>query len=355
MTVIPIGKDKDYNVYIGNDLIEKIGSLSLDVARGKKAALVCDSNVLELYADKIKKVLTSSGYDVYIFSFPAGEKSKNLETYTDILTFLSNNSFSRSDTVFALGGGVTGDMAGFAASTYMRGIKFVNIATTLLSMVDSSVGGKTGVDLPTGKNLVGTFYRPSAVFCPLETLNTLSEDIFNDGMAEVIKYGIIGNEILSFCEDKKTIKDNIEDIISKCVSIKNNVVSVDENESGPRRILNFGHTLAHSVEKLSDYNISHGKAVGFGIAAITRASVKKGLCESSFYKRIEKILAEYNLPLYTEFTPDQIYKASLSDKKFSGDEITVLMTRGEGQILFNKVDKKTLYDIILNAEVNNKK
>jgi 3-dehydroquinate synthase len=218
-----------------------------------------------------------------------GEKSKNSVTYINLLNFLAENHITRTDALLALGGGVVGDLTGFAAATFLRGIKFIQCPTTLLAMVDSSVGGKTAIDLECGKNLAGAFYQPSVVICDITTLDTLSEKIFYDGCAEVIKYGVIASEeLFEICRDG--FKDNIEEIIYRCVSIKRDIVMEDEFDTGMRQLLNFGHTIGHGIEACSKYYITHGTAVAIGMVLITKAAVKMNMCNEEVLVRLEKLI-----------------------------------------------------------------
>ena len=235
-------------------------------------AVITDSNVDKLYSNILISSLEKSGYKVSKFVFDAGEQSKNANTFVDILEFLANSGLTRSDCVFALGGGVVGDIAGFAASVYLRGIKFVQIPTTLLAAVDSSVGGKTAVNLPAGKNLVGAFHQPSLVLCDLDTLDTLPESVFQDGCAEVIKYGVIYDAGLFSHLAENGLAFEREYVISRCVELKRNVVEQDEFDTGARQMLNYGHTIGHGIEAQSGFSVTHGQAVAIGMAIVSRAS-----------------------------------------------------------------------------------
>ena len=267
-----------YDVLIEKGLLADAGKYIKDISKGKTAVIVSETNVFPIYGDKLKNTLVKEGFEVLSFIFPAGEESKNTETLVSLWEFLAENHITRSDTLIALGGGVTGDLTGFAAATFLRGIRYVGIPTTLLSMVDSSVGGKTAVDLKGGKNLAGAFYQPSLVLIDPDTLDTLPENIFSDGMAEVIKYGMIN--LPDFL--KKLEEDcDISDIIEISVKDKRDIVAVDEKDTGIRQLLNFGHTPAHSIELLSDFTISHGSAVAIGMVIMTKASIKAGLCEEN--------------------------------------------------------------------------
>jgi len=242
-----------------------------------------------------------------------------------------------------LGGGVTGDLTGFAAATYLRGIPFVQIPTTLLAMVDSSVGGKTAVDLPMGKNLAGAFWQPSLVICDCGAFDTLPAENLRDGVAEIIKYGVIADRCLFDLMSSNTIesllKDNLfEQIIKKCVIIKGGIVASDERDRGKRQILNFGHTIGHAIEKLSEYKISHGHAIALGMLFISRAGARSGISPASGSDEIEQVLRRYDFPLSSGFSADEIYKAALTDKKMSGDSIVIIVPDGIGACKAVKID-----------------
>jgi len=249
---------------------------------------------------------------------------------------LAENQLTRTDCTFALGGGVVGDLAGFAAATYLRGIRFIQIPTTLLAMVDSSVGGKTAIDIPAGKNLVGAFYQPSLVLCDPKTLDTLSKEIFADGCAEVIKYGIINDKQL-FEKLKSPIKPQIENVIEACVTDKRDVVNADERDVGVRQLLNLGHTAAHSIETISHFEISHGSAVAIGTAIISRAAAKLGYCPESDTNQIIAMLELYGLPTECPYTAGELAEVALRDKKRNGDTINLIVPFGIGNSQIHKI------------------
>ena len=335
-----------YDVLIEKGLLADAGRYIKDIAKGKTAVIISETNVFPLYGDILKNTLIKEGFEVLSFVFPAGEESKNTETLVSLWEFLAENHITRSDTLVALGGGVTGDLTGFAAATFLRGIRYVGIPTTLLSMVDSSVGGKTAVDLKGGKNLAGAFYQPSLVLIDPETLDTLPESIFSDGMAEVIKYGMI-----NLPDFLKKLEENcdISDIIEISVKDKRDIVAVDEKDTGIRQLLNFGHTPAHSVELLSDFTISHGSAVAIGMVIITKASVNAGLCEESALGTLLSLLRKYSLPEELVFSPESIADAALNDKKRSGDTITLVIPEKAGLCTLKKFPVSEVYSFISGA------
>lgn len=335
-----------YDVLIEKGLLADAGRYIKDIAKGKTAVIISETNVFPLYGGILKNTLIKEGFEVLSFVFPAGEESKNTETLVSLWEFLAENHITRSDTLVALGGGVTGDLTGFAAATFLRGIRYVGIPTTLLSMVDSSVGGKTAVDLKGGKNLAGAFYQPSLVLIDPETLDTLPESIFSDGMAEVIKYGMI-----NLPDFLKKLEENcdISDIIEISVKDKRDIVAVDEKDTGIRQLLNFGHTPAHSVELLSDFTISHGSAVAIGMVIMTKASVKAGLCEESALGILLSLLRKYSLPEELVFSPESIADAALNDKKRSGDTITLVIPEKAGHCTLKKFPVSEVYSFISGA------
>ncbi|MBQ8427207.1 MAG: 3-dehydroquinate synthase [Clostridia bacterium] len=332
---IRVKASKEYDVLIGSNLIYQAGVLLREVLNPCKIAVITDDTVDALYGKIIVNALEKGGFTVVKFSFLHGEGSKNLKTYGEILDFLAENELTRTDAVIALGGGVVGDMAGFCASTYLRGIKYVQIPTTLLAQIDSSVGGKTGVDLSAGKNLVGAFCQPSLVICDTEVLNTLPDEIFNDGMGEVSKYALLDQNIYDLINGEDMI---LSRLIYLCIDYKRRVVEEDEFESGKRKLLNLGHTTAHGVERLSCYTIPHGKAVAMGINIILDASLKRGYIDKGLYLKMKetvvKCVGEQTIP----YSIKDICNASLTDKKRSGDSITLVAVHGVGDCRTEKIN-----------------
>jgi 3-dehydroquinate synthase/3-phosphoshikimate 1-carboxyvinyltransferase len=338
MEIIEVNASKNYNIYIENGLLD---NLKFDYP---KIALITDNIVDELYADKL------SGIYTHKFVFPNGEQSKSVKTLTQIWSFLADAELTRSDLIIALGGGVVGDVAGFAASTYLRGINFVQIPTTLLAMVDSSVGGKTAVNIAEGKNLVGSFYQPDAVYIDPTVLSTQQNTDFADGIAEVVKYGMIKNKALfTLLEDNnlQTIKEHITQVIKTCVKIKSEIVAADEFDKSERMLLNFGHTLGHAIEKLGNFtNHTHGQAVSMGMSLITRH-----YCDLEIADRLEKTLHNYYLTTETNDDVEKILKCVKNDKKNFGDKLTYVICKeiGRGELVTIKGDE-FLFGTKLNAE-----
>ena len=325
MSKITVNASKTYNVYIERGLLPKIGSYAADILAPRKAAIISDSNVWPLYGDIVSNSLTAAGFEICHYVFPAGEKSKNANTYLSALNYLAEQKVSRSDLLIALGGGVVGDMTGFLAATYMRGISYIQVPTTLLAMVDSSVGGKTAIDLPAGKNLVGAFCQPKLVLCDIDTADTLNDDVFCDGCAEIIKYGVLYDEalfehLLSFGRDF-----NREYVISRCVELKRDVVALDEFDKGERQKLNLGHTIGHGIEAGSNFQISHGKAVAIGMAIVSKASANLGICSADTYARLVAALNKFDLPCTCKFESSTLCAYALSDKKRSGNQLNLIV------------------------------
>lgn len=346
MEIVKVSASKEYNVHIGSGFLDNVGEMLTKIKKPCRVVIVSDDTVFALYGERVKKSLTDKGYSVCEFVFPHGEESKSLENFGKIQEFCAENSITRTDLFVALGGGVTGDLTGFAAASYLRGVDFVQIPTTVLSMVDSSVGGKTAVNLKAGKNLCGAFYQPIAVYADCETLNTLPPETFNEGCAEVIKYGmILDGEFLTFLKNND-IRENIEYVIKRCVEIKRDVVDRDEFENGERKLLNFGHTIGHAIEKCSHLTISHGNAVAIGMVIACRGAYKMGLATEDFTEMLVKILKANGLPTTCEFTAEELYKISLSDKKRSQDTISLIIPEKYGLCKIEKISVDNLKEFI---------
>ena len=317
-----------YEVKIGSRLLDSLGSEVSACTGARRCVLVSGENVFPLYGDAALKSLRNAGMETYPLVFPAGEATKCLQRYGELLNFLAEKKLTRTDCVIALGGGVTGDLAGFAASTFQRGIAFVQVPTTLLAAVDSSVGGKTAVNLSAGKNQAGTFYQPSLVLCDTDTLDTLPVRERNSGFAEVIKYGILSDEPLFHALETGCI--DISEVIERCVRCKAEIVAEDEHDLGKRRLLNLGHTFAHAIENRSGYMLLHGEAVAVGTAMICRAAVSKGLLRQEDCARILSLLKAYDLPVETGFPAEELYSTLLLDKKFSGGMLHLIVPHAVG-------------------------
>ena len=325
MTTIQVHSSKTYDIHISKGLLNTVGTQVAALGKVKKVCIVSESTVWPLYGQVISNSLTEAGLAFCNFVFPAGEASKNGSVYLQLLNFLAENHLTRSELIIALGGGVVGDLAGFAAASFLRGIRFVQIPTTLLAAVDSSVGGKTAIDLPAGKNLAGAFCQPSLVLCDIDTLDTLPRDIFRDGCAEVIKYAILYDPQLFEVLKQDGLNFDRESVISRCVELKSIVVNEDEFDTGARQKLNLGHTIGHSVEAMSNFALSHGKSVAIGTAIITRASHCYGICDENTVNEVISLLTQFGLPSTTEYTAEQLYRCALSDKKRSGSTVNLIV------------------------------
>lgn len=338
--------DRSYDILIENGIAGNAGALIKTVVKSDKCVIITDSNVRPLYAEKFAGSLEKEGIMPYIFTFEAGEKSKNLDVVREIYSFMAEKKINRGNFVVALGGGVTGDMAGFAAATYMRGIQYIQVPTTLLAQVDSSVGGKVAVDIEEGKNLVGSFYHPSLVLIDPMVLKTLTPEIFSDGMAEVIKYGCIADENLFERLAAENI-ENIGEIIYNCVDIKRRIVERDEHDTGMRMILNFGHTIGHAVEKYGNYEkITHGMGVAIGMAVMAKIGEATGVTENGTAEKIKKCLAGYKLPLGCADLADAV-KYIDSDKKNIGKKLNIVLLNKIGRCEIKKVDCREFQNTVL--------
>lgn len=322
---------RKYEVMVGTGLLKSAGELISKVTKAEKIAVVTDDTVDTLYAGAFEENLQAAGFQTVKFSFLHGEERKNGTTFLDLLNFLAENEITRTDALVALGGGVVGDLAGFAAASYLRGIDYIQVPTTLLSQVDSSVGGKTAIDLEAGKNLAGAFYHPKLVICDCATLDTLTSEVFTDGCAEVIKYGILGDEKLFGELWEKGQDFEREDIIGTCVEIKALLVEKDERDVSERRLLNLGHTLGHAVEARSGFAVPHGKAVAIGMATVARAAAKQGLCSGETAGGILEVLEKFGLPTTTDYSIDELLPHMLSDKKRTGAVMHVIVPKKLGE------------------------
>lgn len=342
MEKVRINAGGGYDVLIDSGLLDMAGELIADVIKAKRACIVTDDNVDRFYGERVANSLNAAGISTEKFVFPHGEASKNHATLLKIYDFLAEKGFTRSDFIVALGGGVVGDTAGFAAATYMRGIDFVQIPTTVVSQADSSVGGKTAVDITAGKNLVGAFYQPRLVVCDTDTLNTLTPEFFSDGMAEVVKHGMIKSRELFDILSEKDIKANIVDIMKRNVTIKGKVVENDEREKGERMLLNFGHTLAHALEKYYNFSgLTHGCAVSIGMSTFTHIAEKRGMCRAGTADKLDALLTKCGLPLTDPAPMDELFTLSLGDKKHlsSGMNIVICPDIGSSEVVKMSVDE----------------
>ncbi len=330
MKKLTIHASISYDILIGEGLLSNLGASAKEALGGVcRLCIVSDDTVASLYLNEAKASLEETGFLVDSFVFPHGESSKNTEVLVSLWEFLAEHRLTRSDALVALGGGVVGDLCGFAAATYLRGIRFIQIPTTLLAAVDSSVGGKTGVDLRAGKNLAGAFHQPSLVLCDTKTLTTLPCEIFADGCAEVIKYGMINDREL-FERLSDDIEANLEEIIARCVWHKAEIVESDEFDRGSRQLLNLGHTIGHAIEACSNMTLSHGSAVAIGMVIVTRAAVRLGLCPEDDLTALISLLRRRGLPTECPYSAEELTEVALSDKKRTGNTVTLVLPFGIG-------------------------
>jgi len=338
--------NREYDIKIEKGIFDRAGELVAEIHKPCRVAVVTDSNVGPLYGERLLNSLEKSGFEPFVITIPAGEGSKSVEQLTTLYSEMLRFGLTRSDLIVALGGGVVGDITGFCASTLLRGIPFIQIPTTLLAQVDSSVGGKVAVNLPQGKNLVGAFYQPKLVLCDTDTLNTLPDDTFRDGCAEVIKYGILYDARLFAHLQEKGLAFDREAVITRCVELKRDVVAEDEFDTGSRMKLNLGHTIGHGVEAGSHYTVSHGKAVAIGMAIVSRAAEKEGICDECTKNSIVEILKQFGLPTDTEFSAKLLYSAALSDKKRTGGTVNLIVPETIGRCVIRPTPVETLKTFI---------
>ena len=340
MKIININtSSKNYNIYVGNGILSKIGELISELSFKGKILIVTDDNVAPLYLEIVKRAISDAGIDVYSLVLPNGEENKNMTSIMRIYECAAANNFNRKDMFVALGGGVIGDMTGFAAATFLRGIKYVQVPTTLLAQVDSSIGGKTGIDLPFGKNLVGAFCQPVLVVADTATIKTLTDEHIASGMAEVIKSAFIrSKEFVDVLLNSVDFYNDVEDFIVRSMNVKKEVVEIDEFEKYERMMLNFGHTLGHSIEKLNNFTgITHGQAVAIGMWLITQNPSVKDV--------LGKVLQKYNLVTDTKYSVKELIDAAKNDKKAVSDGINIVVVNEIGNADIKKVTFEEFYKL----------
>lgn len=341
--VVDLG-ERSYPIIIKKGLIDEINLEIKKIHKGKKVFILTDKNVAHYYAERVKSCLINDGYEVKLLVLEPGEETKSFNTLPLIYNEFLDFKLTRSDLIITLGGGVIGDLGGFAASTFLRGVPFVQIPTSLLAQVDSSVGGKVAVDLERGKNLVGSFYHPKLVLIDPNVLNTLDDRFFRDGMAEVIKYGCIKDKeffcFLKGLKNKLEVMNNIEKIIHKCCFIKKCVVENDEKDTGERMLLNFGHTLGHAIETYYNFKkFSHGEAVAIGMYEISKIAENKGLTEKGVSEDIKEILIQYSLPYEVEIDDStEILDTIALDKKNIDNVLKVVLLKNIGESFLEKTN-----------------
>ena len=336
MRCVEVRAGRPYEVFIGRGLMDAAGGMIVEALGGTRmAAILTDDTVDALYGARVEQALSESGLRTCRFAMPHGEAHKTLATWEKMLAFLSEQGMTRADAVVALGGGVPGDVAGFAAACYQRGVDLVQIPTTLLAMIDSSVGGKTGVDLTAGKNLAGVFWQPAAVVADTALLSTLEPSVLADGMAEAVKYGMIADDALFASIERG--EPVTADMIFACVDCKRRLVEADERDTGARQLLNFGHSFGHAIEKASGYAVGHGAAVAAGMVVACRLSETIGLCSAETTARLRAVLRACGLPDEPPYPPASLVDTLLLDKKRSGDGITFVFCERPGRCLLRRM------------------
>ena len=342
MKRITVQASTRYDVVIGSDILKDCGALIKEAISPCRACIITDDIVSELYLPIVEESLKQQGFGTITYVFANGEASKNTANLSFIVEFLAENNFTRTDIVVALGGGVVGDIAGFAAATYLRGIRFVQIPTTFLAAIDSSVGGKTAVNLKAGKNLWGAFHQPSVVVCDIDCMKTLSRDRFLDGVAEAVKYAVLEDESIVHMIDA-----DLQRTVERCVEIKRDIVSGDEFEKGMRKFLNLGHTFGHAIEAISNFEITHGHAVAIGMVIAAKGGEKLGITKSGTSDKIIKILQSFGLPTSCDYTPVELAGHALGDKKRDGDNITLVIPEYVGKCKLYKLSVDNLEEFII--------
>lgn len=344
MRKVNIDLHEGYTVYIEKGIIDNCARYIEDICKGRRAVIISDSNVAPLYADRVINSLESKNFEASLFVIKAGEDSKTPENLIKAADFCVDAGLTRADVIVALGGGVVTDMAGLCGALYQRGVAVCQIPTSLLAMVDSSVGGKTAVNLSKGKNMFGAFYQPSVVLCDSSTISTLSEREFANGMAEVIKYAVLKAGRIKEILDEN-IEENLDELIEECVKIKKEYVCEDEFDTGVRQFLNLGHTAGHAIERLSNFEVAHGSAVAQGMCIFARACAKEGLCEEQVARDIEKLCKKYSLSTNVSVDSEALFEASLSDKKRMAEEITLVLVRSFGDCFLHRTRTEYLKTI----------
>jgi len=345
MITVPLGS-RTYPIHIGSGLLDCLGALTLESLGEIAVAVVTDDNVAPLYLARAVASLEQAGLRVCSITLPHGEQTKCLDQLANLYTFLCDNRLTRRDAVIALGGGVIGDLTGLAAATYLRGVHFIQVPTTLLAQVDSSVGGKVAVDLPQGKNLVGAFYQPDFVLVDPDTLNTLTDEYWRDGLGEVVKYGCIGDaDLFALLEDaapggRSALMARIDDVLLHCIQAKADVVAQDERDTGLRMTLNFGHTIAHAVETCQHYKgLRHGEAVALGMHLMTRLTERKDLTAPGTADRLDALLRQLGMTMQLpELSKEDVISAMFMDKKFSGKVLRAIVLNEIGKCFIHPTD-----------------
>ena len=339
------GVKRPYDIIIGKDIFNLIPSKIKELTKARTVAVITDDNVDRLYSEDMLQMLRAEGLSAVKFVFTHGEEHKTMDTVCEILEFLAENNVTRSDLILALGGGIVGDVAGYAASSYLRGIDFIQVPTTFLAAIDSSVGGKTGVNLRAGKNLAGAFYQPRLVLCNTRVFDTLPKENFKEGVAEAIKYGVIcDKELFDLLSEGETW--DLESVIERCVAIKADIVSQDEFDIGKRQLLNLGHTVAHAIEKTKNYEISHGIAVGIGMSIISEISDRMGWSCEDTNSKIVRCLENNGIPTSIDVNNEEMLTVMARDKKINADMINLVIPKKIGECVLKSIRVCELKDVL---------
>ena len=346
MQTVTVSASIQYDVVIGSGARRLLPEKIKGLFGAPRVCVVSDDRVAPLHLAALEDALRQAGFDCVHYVFPHGEQSKTPQTLFELLDFLAQSRLSRKDVLVALGGGVTGDLTGLASALFMRGMHLVQMPTSLLAMVDSSVGGKTAVDLPKGKNLAGVFRQPDLVLCDTDYLKTLPSDDFRDGMAEVIKYGVIGDKALFDQVKSGADRTDLTDVITRCVKMKRDIVGEDEFDNGRRALLNFGHTLGHAIEANSKFTVSHGKAVAIGMVRVAALAESAGFSEASCCEEIAAALQRNGLPTDCSLPNAALFEAVTADKKCAGGSITLILPRRIGECCAKKMPVDALKELL---------
>ncbi len=352
MQTLTVQLQNSYDIHIQRGILRQCGEQIAAVHPCCQAFIITDSHVAPLYLPIVEQSLQQAGFSTNHLIFTAGEQSKLFDTIYDMVCAMADARMTRSDIVIALGGGVTGDMAGFASAIYMRGIPFAQLSTSLLSDIDSSVGGKTGCDLKNGKNLVGSFHQPALVLIDPDTLQTLPKRYISDGMAEAIKYGVIRDASLFTDIQTQPLDQLLDRLLYTCIDIKRQIVEDDPFEHGRRKLLNFGHTLGHAIEKYYHFErYSHGEAVCIGMVQITKAAEHAGLCQPGTAQQICDAAANYQLPTQCDADLQQLCEICLSDKKRKTDSIDLILPKTIGESFIHNLPIDALYPFLAGGTI----
>ncbi len=339
-------KNGNCDICLENDNLNFVGKVAREKVVGNNAIIISDSNVSPLYSEQVKISLEANGFNTSIAIIEAGEKSKTVFTVNNLYVKVNKANITRSDIIIALGGGVVGDIVGYVASSYLRGVPYIQVPSSLLAMVDSSIGGKTGVDLPFGKNLVGAFYQPKAIITDVSLLKTLPEKYYIDGLAEVIKYGCISDKTIFTALEDYNEKDVLQDIIKKSILIKSGVVQRDEFDLGERMLLNFGHTFGHSIEKCQKFvGLSHGKAISIGMVIASKIGEELGITNIGTTNRIIKLLDKFNLPTSIDIPKEKLFEAICADKKRLNNVLNFILLEEIGTSVIHKLSINDLRNV----------